>query len=49
VALYSTVEESRSLFFLYLVDEVKKEGLLMVFLEWMTQLWVEYSVVGRET
>jgi hypothetical protein len=40
VALESTVEESRSLYFLYLVGEVEKEDLLMVSLEWMMQLWV---------
>jgi hypothetical protein len=37
-----------SLLFLYLVNEVDKGGLLMVFLKWMTQLWVEYSGVGGE-
>jgi hypothetical protein len=30
------------------VDEVEKRDLLMVSLEWMTQLWVEYNVAGGE-
>jgi hypothetical protein len=38
VAFYCTVEESRSLHFLYLVDEVEKGGLLMVSLKWMMHI-----------
>jgi hypothetical protein len=36
------------LYFMYLVGDVDKGGLLMVFLEWMMQLWVEYNSVGVE-